>query len=521
MSLLLFFAAILPLLLLLALMTVFRLSAGKAALIDLLFTAVLAVLVFKGGSSLLLWECVKGAWDALPIVLIILTAVLLYQVGKEADAFSSLRIGLERLLPNELLLVLALGWCFPSFLQGISGFGVPVAVAAPLLIGIGVKPVYAVMLALLGQSWGNTFGTLAAAWDALVAASGAAGASQAALWASFFLFLWDIAIGVVSAFFYGRGRAVRKSLPALIVISFLQGGGELLLSQVNTTLCNFVPAALSLIAVIALGRLPLYRERWAIEDSPMMERKGISEEGKAALTIMDALLPYILLTALTLLVLALKPLSAFLSKVSFGPAVPETRTGLGVVNAGYERYSAFKPFTHASFMLLLSSLAGWAYYSIKGIKLSAKTLIKGTLKLSMPSAVAVVLLMMMSKVMCGSGMTQVLSEGIASALGRFYTVLVPFIGLLGTFSTGSNLSSNILFGSFQGTTAGLLGLNVPAVLGAQTAGGAIGSMVSPGKILLGTSTAGLSGKEGMILSRLLRIALPAVLLIGLLLLIVA
>src|SRR3546814_12464691 len=60
--------------------------------------------------------------------------------------------------------VLAFGWAFASFLQGVTGFGVPIAVCAPLLVGIGVRPLYAVIIPLVGHAWNNTFGTLAVAW---------------------------------------------------------------------------------------------------------------------------------------------------------------------------------------------------------------------------------------------------------------------------------------------------------------------------------------------------------------------
>ena len=69
------------------------------------------------------------------ILFIIWTAILLYQAGQEANAFLVIKNELSKLIPNELLLILALGWIFVSFLQGITGFGVPVAVGAPLLIG--------------------------------------------------------------------------------------------------------------------------------------------------------------------------------------------------------------------------------------------------------------------------------------------------------------------------------------------------------------------------------------------------
>ena len=117
-------------------------------------------------------------------------------------------------MPNELLLVLALGWILESFLQGITGFGVPVAVGAPLLIGIGMNPMWAVILPLLGQSWGNTFGTLAAAWDSLASSAGlSAGSAEyfaTAFWASLFLFAWDVITGLIMCWFYGKGKGVKK-----------------------------------------------------------------------------------------------------------------------------------------------------------------------------------------------------------------------------------------------------------------------------------------------------------------------
>ena len=82
------------------------------------------------------------------------------------------------------------------------------------------------------------------------------------------------------------------------------------------------------------------------------------------------------------------------------------------------------------------------------------------------------------------------------------------------FMTASNMSSNILFGGFQVTTAQLLHVSVAGVLGAQTAGGAIGAAVSPSKIILGTTTANILGKEGEVLKLLLTITIPATILIG-------
>ncbi len=137
-----------------------------------------------------------------------------------------------------------------------------------------------------------------------------------------------------------------------------------------------------------------------------------------------------------------------------------------------------------------------------------------SVSMTMPSGIAVIGLVIMSKIMDGTGQTVVLANGIANVLGKVYIIFAPFVGLLGTFMTGSNMSSNILFGSFQMTTAKLLGANTAAILGAQSAGGAIGAAISPSKIILGTTTASILGSEGEVMKKLMAITIPSTILIG-------
>ena len=125
----------LPILLLL--MIKFQWGATEAAPVGLAITIITGIVFYKADIRLLAAESAKGIWSALIILLIVWTAILLYQVADEARAFLVIRNGMRKLLPNELLMVLALGWILESFLQGITGFGVPVAVGAPLLMGIG------------------------------------------------------------------------------------------------------------------------------------------------------------------------------------------------------------------------------------------------------------------------------------------------------------------------------------------------------------------------------------------------
>ena len=111
-------------------------------------------------------------------------------------------------------------------------------------------------------------------------------------------------------------------------------------------------------------------------------------------------------------------------------------------------------------------------------------------------------------------MIYILAEGISRAFGFIFPLVSPWIGLLGAFMTGSNTNSNVVFGVLQQETAQLAGLSAALILGAQTTGGALGSMIAPAKILVGCSTVGLSGQEGPVLKATLRYGLVITGMIG-------
>lgn len=518
--------AFLPIAVLLVLMIKFNWGAKKAAPVGLLITIFTGIIFYKANIGVLVSESIKGVWNAMVIILIVFTAILLYQVAVEAKAFHAIRNGMSKLIPNELLLILAMGWVFESFLQGITGFGVPVAVGAPLLIGIGVSPMWAVIVPLFGQAWGNTFGTLGAAWDALAMSAGITVGSAdylaTALWSGIFLWIWNFIIGMTICWFYGKGRALKKGLPAVILVSLVQGGGQLLFTQLNTTISCFVPACIALVMLLALSRMKMYRDKWSLSDSPIMirtEEQNSEDEETTDMTLVQAFIPYVVLTVIALIVLLVPPINEFFTNIAISFDFPETTTGYGVVNAAAENYSPFRPFTHASMFLLISAIAGFFYFRAHGWipEGGAKRVLKNSLKMTVPSSIAVITLIIMSKIMGGTGQTIVLAEGISNVLGKGYAILAPIVGLLGSFMTGSNMSSNILFGDFQMTTSKFLNLNSAAVLGAQTAGAAIGCAISPSNIVLGTTTANILGNEGKVLRKILPITIVTALFIGILL----
>lgn len=109
----------------------------------------------------------------------------------------------------------------------------------------------------------------------------------------------------------------------------------------------------------------------------------------------------------------------------------------------------------------------------------------------------------MAVVMQHAGMTETLARGLAEGVGALFPLVSPWIGALGAFMTGSNTNSNVVFTTLQMRTAELLGYSLAIILAAQTSGAALGSVMAPTKIVVGASTAGMEGREGDVMRKML------------------
>jgi len=507
--------AALPIALLLFLLVGRRWSAVEAAAMGAVAALAVAYTVYDAPLSVIGGEVGKGVWNSISIIAVIVPAILIYEISYETKAFSAIQRDLTRLIPDRLLQVLAIGWCFTSFLQGPSGFGVPIAVTAPLLIGIGVRPFWAVLVPLMAHAWANTFGTLALGWEALVQQSSLGTDPalywSAALWTGILTGMLCMLAGAIICLFYKGFAGLRHGWPALLVLGAILAVGQGVLTQVTPTLSVVIPATVALGAVFLLARMPRYRTADPSDTSPMfVEDRGTRTE-HVNLTLHEALLPYYVLVGVSVFVLLTPPVNDFLGSWRTSFAFPETVTGYGFVNKAYAVYGPVSWLTHSGFFLLLASITAYAYFSAKGLVATGGLwrILANTLKKSVPSSVSVALLLVMSKIMSGSNQVGVLAAGTAAATGEYYALLAPLVGTLGSFMSSSNVSSNILFGQFQESMALLTDRGIAVFLAAQTSGAAIGTMFSPSKVLLGTTTAGIVGQEGAIIKKLISISLLA------------
>ena len=298
----------LPILLLIMLLAVFRVSTARAAGVTLLLTVLSALVVYKADIQLVLFESLKGVWSTATILYIIFPALLLYELIAASGAIDVMNDTMRQLSPHELFRILTVGWVFVGFLQGITGFGVPVAICVPMLVALGVRPTMAVIIALLGQAWGNTFGTLAVAWDVLVQISGITGTELhlTARYTALLLWILNLAAGALICWLYDRGRGLRQGAVFVLVIALIHGGGELLVAQYNASIAAFIPATVAMAAILPLSRLPMYRRAYACEGSPMMVRRTSAtgaEKSRGAVWLYFA--PYMVLILVTVVLLVI------------------------------------------------------------------------------------------------------------------------------------------------------------------------------------------------------------------------
>lgn len=516
--------ALVPILVLLILLAVLRWKAPQAGPIGMFTAAAVAVFALRTPLDTLAVSGAKGVWDAIFILYVVWPALLLYLVTDRAGGYEALRQGVTRFSRNELFIVIALGWVFSSFLQGIAGFGTPIAIVAPLLVAYGVRPVYAVAIPIIAHIWAKMFGTLAAGWLATVQVVDLANETSAAFQAALLLIIPTVLGGFTIVWMYGRWPAIRHAWPLVLIISALQAGVQLVMTLVDPVLSAFLGATAALIALYPLSRWKRYSEpAKGIDERPAMREGGAQsmEDREAPMGLGMSFLPYVVLTVVALGTLTIPPLKEALGAVAVGMSFPAVETGFGVVNEATEPYSPFAPLTHPGTFLLLTSLVTWLVYRSRGYYEAWKSdeeeegLWRGLLDEAVPASVPIIAFLVMARIMDHSGQNEVLALGIAAVAPAYaFAFLSNAIGMVGAFMTSSSTSSNVVFSGLQQTVAELKDLPESTIIGAQSAGGAIGNAIAPANLVLGASTAGISGQEGDILRKTMPWTIVATVLTG-------
>jgi len=514
--------AILPIVALLVFLVPLRWRAPEAGPMAMFTAAIVALLAFRTPWDTLAVAGAKGVWDAIFILYVIWPALLLYQITKQAGAYDALRQGIAKFSRNDLFIILALAWVFASFLQGIAGFGAPVAVVVPLLITIGVKPIHAVAMGVLAHAWARFFGTLGVGWLALLRVANVEDVTRAAYESALLILIPTYLAGLLVVWLYGKGPAVRHAWPLVLILGTILGIGQLLAAFVSPELSTFMAAAVALLALYPLSRWKRYGEPvQGIPDRPAMVERRVSEQSEAApvMSLSMSFLPYVVLTAVTLGVLLIPAINQLMRRLQVGLPFPAVETGFGIQNAAVARYAPVTVFTHPGMMLLITSVIVWLVYSAGGYygawaeRHKPESIWSALLVDAVPASVPVIAFLVTSRILDHSGQVLTLAYGLAAALPPLaYAGIASVIGALGAFMTSSSTASCVLFGAVQSSVAQLHGMSRETIIAAQAAGSAYGNAIAPANVVLGTSIAGVKGQEGAVL----RITMPWTVLVAVL-----
>ncbi|GAB4339544.1 MAG: L-lactate permease [Phototrophicales bacterium] len=488
--------AALPPLIVLILMVGRRWGGSKAGTVGWILALLIATLRFGAGIDVQAYAHLRALILTIDVVLIVWAALLLYLVVDQAGALQVIADWFTALTGDDVLRVLLLGWVFTSFLQGVGGFGVPVAIAAPLLVGLGLPPLAAVVIPSIGHAWAVTFGSLGSSYITLTGVTGLDGyylAPESAL----ILGIMAVACGVMAAFAYAGWRGLQRGLPAIVIIGVTMATVQYVAA--TSGLWNIASALGGLAGlIIGLGvtRLPFYH---TASSSTTSAQQPTSPRPSFLLAISG----YIILVILAVFIKGVEPVKQIFSPFELSIDVPQVITSKGWVTEADS--IGLSVLGHTGAILLYSALIASFLFDRGGYYPpgTRKKILTGVRKKGIPPAIGILTMMCMAIIMANSGMTREIAQWMSRAVpADLYAFVATTIGALGAFMTGSNTNSNAVFAVLQMDTAILMSLSVPTVLAIQTAAGAIASLLAPAKIMVGASTVGLSGDEGRVLRAL-------------------
>jgi lactate permease len=514
-----------PVVVLLGLMAVIRLKAHVAALAGLATALIVAIAAFQMPARLAFSAAIDGAgYGLFPICWIVLPVIFLYQLTLATGRFEALKRSLVGITPDSRLQLLLIAFAFGAFFEGASGFGTPVAVCVAILVSLGFKPLHAAGLSLIANTAPVAFGSLGIPMIALHGVTGldllALTRMTAVLLAPFCFLVpfWLIAT-------FAGLRAMLEVWPALLVASVTYTTAVLLMALFNGPwLVDIVASTATLVALVVFFRFwrprrilsPDGREIAAFALESRREAPGVRETFKAWL-------PWLTLTVVIFawgtqqfahladtvsLHFTVRGLDHAVERIP--PVVAHATLEPAVFNLNWLAATGTGSLVAAVLAGLLMGLGPRALGAC-----FLRTLF--TIRFTVLTIAAMLAVGYVTR-FCGLDATL----GLAFArTGPLYPFFGAFIGWLGTASTGSDTSSNVLFGSLQQTTALSLGLPPVLMCATNSSAGIMGKMIAAPSVVVASTAAGSYGQEGSILRYVLLHSLALASLMGLWVLLLA
>jgi len=499
--------AFLPILVLLSTILLFRWGAPKAGAVSWFTAVAISVFVFGADARLLALANSKGLSLSLYVLLIIWSAVFLYNIAETIGAIKVIGNNMAKVTDDRLMQCLLMSWCFSAVMQGIAGFGVPIAVVAPIMVVMGFPPAVAAATCLIGHSWAVTFGSMGTGYYTIQLITKIPG-EVFGPWMAILFVVPIVTTGFAVAHIYGGFSAVKRGTPAIIVTSAVMGFTCWLMNMIGAAqLASLIPALLGCGTMALMARTGLYRGAAASQAAGQAE-------APQGLGFNLAFSPYYILILVSI-ASQIKGISRIFAPYTFGMDYPAIKTGMNFAVKAEKMYSRIN-ISHPAPLLLMAAILSFLVFRAAGRwqKGAAVKSFKSTFSQCIPTSVGIITMVMMALVMVDSGMTFLLAQGMAKATGKLFPLASPFIGELGAFLTGSGASSNVMFAALQVETAKVLGISTVIIASAQAVGSSIGGAIAPAKVLLGTTLVGLDGGENEVMNKVLPYCLGVALCTG-------
>jgi len=497
-----------PVLLLVVLLGFFKLSGDKSALITLGATLAIAIFAFnlspKDAGIAFSYGVVKAIF---PILIIIIMAIFSYNVLVHTKKMEVIKDQFSSISSDKSVQVMLLTWGFGGLLEGMAGFGTAVAIPAAILISLGFKPIFSAVVSLIANSVATGFGAVGTPVKVLATESGIGVENIQQLSADLVIQLSPLMFIIPFIITFLTDSSI-KSLPKNIILSLLAGGVSLVTQYYTATHMGAETPAImgsiaSIITIIIFGRI--------------IEKKKEKQDTKKH-SVREILSAWSVYGLILILVITTSPLFPSLREALQSVCVTKFNFTINSILMDGSIQTVTKThlvtwLTDAGVLLFLGATIGGL---IQGARIKDLIILLGkTAVQQKKTIITVCCLIGLSTVMDLSGMIAILGLALALATGSLYPLFAPTIGCLGTFLTGSDTSSNILFGKLQSTVAGQIGTDPSWLTAANTAGATGGKIISPQSIAVATSAIGQQGKEGEIMKKALPCALIYIVVAGL------
>jgi lactate permease len=514
--------AALPVVVLLGLLAGFKVRAHLCAVAGAATAILCAILVFHMPAQMAVSSFLYGsAYGLLKIVWIVIAAVFLYDISVETGQFEIMKQSVAAITPDRRLQLLLVAFCFGAFIEGCAGFGAPVAIAGAFMIGLGFKPFHAAALNLIANTAPVAWGAIGTPVHALASVTALNESDLSAMIGRILPIT-----AVIVPFWLVRAMVswseTWEVFPAILVVGLSFAGTQFFWANyMDSNLVDIAAGVVSLIATMLFLRVWKPKRIWRFEgereeDAAKVARNEVAKHYTAG-QIAKAWLPFAILS-LFVLAWGLPSIKLAMNKATtpaFTVVMPDgkNRPGPAGWDWPYLHAKVFrtapvvaKPAAEAArfdFNWLTATGTGCFLAALVSgliLGLSPGKILKifgGTLFRLRFAIVAMTCMLGLGYVTRYSGMDAVL--GLAfTRTGWFFPFFGAFIGWLGVALTGSDTSSNVLFGGLQKITAQQLNLSPILMCATNSAGGVMGKMIDAQSICIATAATNQVGQEGSI-----------------------